>query len=171
MTPSSPPTPEKRKRGAQPGNLNARKHGLTPRPAPPEYNSARLQHVDLSAEIHILRQQLQLLAEASLLATSLAETVEIARVIAHTASALSRLIRAQVIVFSADTSSGSSLIDQWDAELMQALTEVNRELCKPDSPEAAPPGGDSSLESDPGLRPLQLSASYPGDPRERKKRR
>ena len=113
MTPPSPPTSEKRKRGAQPGNLNARKHGLTPRPKPPEYRTEKLTQVDLSAEIYILRQQLVRLNDAALQASSLAETIEIARVIAQTASALARLIRAQVVVFSADTSE-TSLLQEWE---------------------------------------------------------
>ena len=126
-----PLTPAVRRRGGQPGNASARKHGLTPRLEPPEYQIARMQHVDLTAEIHILRQQLQRLADSALQAASLAETVEIARIIAQTASALSRLIRAQVIVFSVDTSNSPSAEDEWLAELKQVLAEVNQEICKP----------------------------------------
>ena len=125
---TTPSSPQKRRRGAQPGNLNARKHGLTPRPKPLEYNTAKLQNVDLTIEIDILRRQLQRLDEAAQSASCLAETIEIARVMAQTASALSRLIRAQVIVFSADTDTSSSILDQWEADVNQAIAMVNAEF-------------------------------------------
>ena len=156
MTPSSPaPSPKKRKRGAQPGNLNARKHGLTPRPKPPEYRTEKLTQVDLTAEIHILRQQLVRLNDAALQAVSLAETVEISRIIAQTASALARLIRAQVIVFTADTADTSEE-DEWFEGVGKILTEVREELCAqaPNNPSPAPIRVDSTFSpNEPTLPP------------------
>ncbi len=121
MTP--PPSPTRR-RGAQPGNTNARKHGLTPRPRPPEYNIDRLNNVDLTAEIAVLRRQVQRLEEAVIQASSLAESVEFSRVLAQTASALARLIRAQVIVFSADTPEQDAEYDIISEGLNQAHDEL-----------------------------------------------
>ena len=167
MPTSSTPT---RKRGAQPGNKNARTHGLTPRPTSPEYHLDKLNHVDLTTEIQVLRQQLQRLNEAALDATSLAETVEIARVIAITASALARLIRAQVIVFSADTSE-SSEEDEVRTTLIQALEEVNRELMQPKSSSAQPHDPDKP-PPDPKIRDIdrQILEQYLGAPPSYKKR-
>ena len=176
---STSPTPT-RKRGGQPGNHNARRHGLTPRPTSPEYRLDKLNHVDLTTEIQVLRQQLQRLNEAALAATSLAETVEIARVIALTASALARLIRAQVIVFTADTSE-SSMMEQWEAMLTQALKDVNRELTQPGStsPDYQFDSPSAAEYHDPDYKPLEpedwhkirdVLDQYPGDPPHRKKR-
>ena len=176
---STSPTPT-RKRGGQPGNHNARKHGLTPRPTSPEYRLDKLNHVDLTTEIQVLRQQLQRLNEAALAATSLAETVEIARVIALTASALARLIRAQVIVFSADTSE-SSFMQQWEALVDEVLEDVCKELTHPDSPSsdpqpdsppaAHPPHRDEgSINVEAWQRFGDLMEKYPGDSPRRKKR-
>ena len=166
--PTSSSTP-KPKRGAPYGNTNARKHGLTPRARPPVYGSEKMQIVDLSLEIAVLRRQVLRLEEAALNAASLPEAVEVARVIAQTASALSRLIRAQVIVFSADslTAASDSRVD-WDAQIKQALAEVNEELFSngepppasriPDqitSPDDIPPG------TDPTRRLFLLLGNYP----------
>jgi hypothetical protein len=121
MTP--PPSPSRR-RGAQPGNTNARKHGLTPRPKPPEYNIDRLINVDLTAEIAVLRRQVQRLEAAVIQASSLPESVEYSRVLAQTASALARLIRAQVIVFSADTPEHDAEYDIISEGLNQAHDDL-----------------------------------------------
>ena len=148
---SSPSASPKRRRGGQPGNKNARIHGLTPRPKPPEYASEKLRIVDLSLEIAVLRRQFLRLEEAALSATSILETVEIARVIAQTASSLSRLIRAQVVVFSADSASSPDPADDIYQSLIQALEEVNREICVPDEP--AKPRKLDAPSPDPGLSP------------------
>ena len=149
MTP--PPIPKTRKRGAQPGNLNARKHGLTPRPRPPEYNIDRLNNVDLTAEIAVLRRQVQRLEEAVIQAASLAESVEYSRVLAQTASALARLIRAQVIVFSADTS-------EQDAEynsISEGLNQAHDELFLNDPPRS------ELYRANPSSRPTRPPSPQP----------
>ncbi len=161
MTDTSSPPP-KRRRGGQPGNLNARKHGLTPRPKPPEYRIEKFTHVDLTAEIHILRQQLVRLNDAALQATSLAETVEISRIIAQTASALARLIRAQVIVFTADTADTSEQ-DEWFEGVGEILTEVRNELsAKPlNDPCFAPIRVDSTFSPNEPTLPSPPKSSLP----------
>jgi len=148
---TTPPSPEKRKPGAQPGNTNARKHGLTPRPKPPEYNIDRLINVDLTAEIAVLRRQVQRLEEAVIQAASLAESVEFSCVLAQTASALARLIRAQVIVFSADT-------PEQDAEydiISEALSQTHDELFLNDPPHS------QFYRANPSLRPTRDSSPQP----------
>jgi len=135
--PTSPP----RKRGGQPGNHNARKHGLTPRLKPPEYRLTNSQQVDLTAEIHILRQQLERLNQAAIQAPTITETMEIARVIALTASSLARLIRAQVVVFSADAPESSSE-EEWRQQLTTIIERVAKERMgelDPDEADFPPP--------------------------------
>jgi hypothetical protein len=149
--PSTPPSPKKRRRGAQPGNTTARKHGLTPRPRPPEYNIDRLNNVDLTAEIAVLRRQVQRLEEAVIQASSLAESVEYSRVLAQTASALARLIRAQVIVFSADT-------PEQDAEydiISEGLSQAHDELFLKDPPLS------EFYRANPSLRPTWQPSPQP----------
>ena len=154
------PTSEKRKRGAQPGNLNARTHGLTPRPKPPEYRTEKLTQVDLTAEIHILRQQLVRLNDAALQAASLAETVEIARVIAQTASALSRLSRAQVIVFKTDAPEESE-DDILTQSIWQAFKEITEEWGLDDNERLAKP---APTRPAPTISPLASPPSYRSTP-------
>ena len=146
--PSTPPPT--RRRGAQPGNTNARKHGLTPRPKPPEYHIDRLNHVDLTAEIAVLRRQVQRLEEAVTQAASLAESVEYSRVLAQTASALARLIRAQVIVFSADTPEEDNEFDL----ISEAINMAHDEMDVKDSPAS------KYYRQNPSERPT----SWPGFP-------
>ena len=157
------PTSEKRKRGAQPGNLNARTHGLTPRPKPPEYRTEKLTQVDLTAEIHILRQQLVRLNDAALQAASLAETVEISRVIAQTASALSRLIRAQVVVFTADAPEDSPADDFYN-QLVQAIDAMALEKFGPENPAEIHPTPPRPGRLPAASPPSYRASSAPDDP-------
>ena len=170
MTTSSPP-PTKRNRGAPPGNQNARKHGLTPRQKNPLYNSDRSAAIDLLPEIDIMRRYIAEISDAGLNQTSLPEKFETLRHLTLAVTGLTRLVRAQSLIFTRDATSGSSIMDEWEADLERALADVNRELCKPEPPETAHPDPASTPSSDPGIRLLQLYANYPGDPHDRKKRR
>jgi hypothetical protein len=170
MTTSSPP-PAKRQRGAPPGNQNARKHGLTPRQKNPLYISDRSATIDLLPEIDIMRLHIADLSDAALNQATLPEKFETLRLLTIAVTALTRLVRAQSLVFTTDATRGSSIMDEWEAELERALADANRELCKPDPPETTHPDPATTPSNDPGVRLLQLYANYPGDPHDRKKRR
>ncbi len=94
--------PPLRKRGAQPGNRNAVKHGFySTRLRPVE--AADLDNVktaDLAGEIDLIRIHLRrLLEDAASSPVDIPERIEILRVICLASSSLTRLVRTQHIVF------------------------------------------------------------------------
>jgi len=174
---TSPSTP-KRKRGAPPGNQNARKHGLTPRQKNPLYNSDRSAAIDLLPEIDIMRRHIADLSASALDLTAFPEKFEALRLLTLAVTALARLVRAQSLVFSKDATSGESVIEKWEATVNQVLQDAGLEW-----------GLDRSSYGSPRTRPepepepedpfvqqktkefFDLIREYPGDYYKRKKRR
>lgn len=94
------PTKEKRKRGAQPGNLNALKHGFYLNHARVR-GTAPLKAADLdsvSSCIAAIREQIRRTGEANLDHATLEEVSEATRSLAFAGLALARLIRIQQIL-------------------------------------------------------------------------
>ena len=126
-TPSSTP---QRKRGAPPGNQNARKHGLTPRQKNPLYSSDKSAAIDLLPEIEIMRHHIADLSDAAIDLAALPEKLETLRLLTLAVTALTRLVRAQALVFSNDTNPNSpeSPIGQYLSAMKRYLRTRDKEL-------------------------------------------
>lgn len=174
MTTTSSPAIPKRPRGAPRGNQNARKHGLTPRQRNPLYNSDRSAAIDLLPEINIMRRHIADLSADALNLATLSEKFEALRLLTLAVTALARLVRAQALVFTHDATSGSSVMDEWEAAIRQVIADLNDEWGLAAPSDAAPP---LRLEPEPvDPDPLEktrklfdLYRSYPGDLNDRKK--
>ena len=97
FSPSAP-----RKRGAQPGNANARKHGFySSRLLPDEVKDLDdLEPVDMSGEIDLIRTQLRrLLEDANAQPASFQQRIDLIRVICIAVRSLSRLIRTHNTIY------------------------------------------------------------------------
>jgi hypothetical protein len=86
-----------RKRGGQPGNQNARVHGFYSSLIRPEDASDLMfiASVDLSSEIELIRLHLRQLMESAGQPTTLAEHMNLLRVISLATHSLARLVRIQ----------------------------------------------------------------------------
>ena len=86
-----------RKRGGQPGNKNARVHGFYSTLIRPEDtgNLMFIASVDLSSEIELIRLHLRQLMESAGQPTTLAEHMDLLRVISLATHSLARLVRIQ----------------------------------------------------------------------------
>jgi hypothetical protein len=93
--------PAPRKRGGQPGNKNARKHGFyATRLLPSEAKDlAAVKLVDMADEIELVRIQIRrLLSDASQEPASLDQRLELIKVICIAVRSLNRLVRTQHLI-------------------------------------------------------------------------
>ena len=119
-------SPTKRSRGAQPGNLNALKHGFYSR----NFRKMEIDDLDiicaegLESEINMLRISTRRLLELSQDNTDLDTGIRLLTVMGATSTRLANLLRTEALL-------GTSRQDETYNAIIQALDEVNKEICKP----------------------------------------
>jgi len=119
----TPPAPPRRRRGAPLRNLNALKHGFYAR----KYRQADLEDLadckftGLKEEMTMLRVYMRSVIEQSSSASSLAESIDVLRVLAMAAASLTRMARTQKFL----DGSGQTL-----EGLSELLAEVNEQQRK-----------------------------------------
>ncbi len=112
-----PDTPT-RKRGGQPGNHNARKHGAfaeQPTPIPPHISNV------LDRQVTFLDQLLQTFQQDLLAETSIEQRVALMRAASLSAISIVRVLRARQFNVQEENES-------FNAALNRALTELNQEI-------------------------------------------
>jgi uncharacterized protein YjcR len=119
--PSATPAPA-RKRGAQPGNDNALKHGFYSRTWKQRDRKGfeEMKTISLVDEINLLRVSICRLVESSHENDTPTASVQFVRTLSLALIALNRLIRTQNDIHSPD--------DEFQESFMQALRESNREM-------------------------------------------
>jgi hypothetical protein len=116
------PTPSKRRRGAQPGNLNALKHGFYSR----HFATMELKDLEalldsgLDSEINLLRVATRRLLTLTAENTDVDTGIRLLTVLGSTASRLANLLRTEALL-GGDRE--GSILDQ----LIAALTETRKE--------------------------------------------
>ncbi len=141
--PASSPPPSRRRRGAQPGNRNALKHG---------YYAGRFKRTDLNAyrsyrfagvteEIALLRLFIRRLVNLGVEDPNFSQSVNLLRVISLAVVSLDRLIKTQ-----------AHLIDGED-EISVAIREVFEELTASQPPQTPPQARHSPQDTSPCQAP------------------
>ena len=117
-------TDPKRRRGAQPGNLNALKHGFYSKQASPasalDTPLSDLTEEGLTPEIVILHRLILHLSSIPPESLTARESIDLSRAVCQNATAIARLLRTQ-----RHLNSGR---DEFTRSLHQALTEIQHEL-------------------------------------------
>ena len=123
-TQTSNPTPSKRRRGGQPGNLNALKHGFYSRHfATMELNDLEIMlDSGLDSEINLLRVALRRLLTLTEENKEIDTSIRLLTVMGITASRLANLLRVEALLGG---DRNQSIVDQ----LIAALTATRKEKC------------------------------------------
>jgi hypothetical protein len=133
--PDDHPNPDQkpRRRGAQPGNFNAVKHGFYAR----QFLTSDIQDLKkykfegLSEEIKLMRVYIRRVAESFSPDSTPAESLELLRIMTFATLCLTRLVRTQHLICPED--------DTFASSIQKALNEVRAELLPPSEWPAAKP--------------------------------